>query len=240
MAVQKNQSAEMVIKVLETVAEHQPIGVGDLARIMGRTKSSVQRALVTLAGCKWIRTAGKPTRWELSERIHTIAWLGQSHSDLRNRARPLLEALRQETGETIVLEVPEDRRMVIVEALESRQKVRTSAAVGMVVAIDASASGIAILARLDEAAQAELLGRAPGEALKRKLDETRSQGYSLDREGQIAGLTNIGAAVFEGGRPVAAVVLGAPSERLPKSRYRETAELVIETARRLSRGAIPG
>jgi IclR family acetate operon transcriptional repressor len=240
MAVEKNRSAEMVIKVLESVAEHQPVGVGDLSRIMGETKSSLQRALVTLAGCKWIRMApGKPTRWELSERIHTIAWLGQSHSDLRNRARPLIEALRQDSGETVVLEVPEDGRMVIVEAFESRQKVRTSAAVGMVVPIEVSASGIAILAWLDEAGQAALLGHAPDEALSGELAETRKRGWSLDQGGQIAGLTNIGAAVFEGGQPVAAVVLGAPSERLPKSRYRETAEMVARTARLLSRGAIP-
>lgn len=237
MAVLKNQSAELVIKVLETVAEHQPIGVGDLARVMGQTKSSLQRALVTLNGCKWIRMApGKPTRWELSERIHTIAYLGQSHSDLRNRAGPHLERLRQETGETIVLEVPEDGRMVIVAAFESRHVVRTSAAVGMIVRVEASASGLAILAWLDEAGQQALLGRAPDEAMKKKLELVRKQGHSLDQGGQIPGLTNVGAPVFEGGQPVAAVVLGAPSERMPKSLQRKTADLVIQTARALSRG----
>jgi IclR family acetate operon transcriptional repressor len=240
MAVKKNQSAELVIKVLEKVAEHQPVGVGELSHIMGETKSSLQRALVTLAGCKWIRMApGKPTRWELSERIHTIAYLGQSHSDLRNRARSALEALRQETGETIVLEVPEDGRMVIVEAFESRQMVRTSAAVGMVVPADASASGQVILAYLDEEGRRALLGRDVDETLARKLAEIRKQGHSLDQGGQIAGLTNIGAAVFEGGQPIAAVVLGAPSERMPRSLQRKTAERVIQTARSLSRGMIP-
>jgi len=237
MAVLKNQSAELVIKVLETVAEHQPIGVADLSRMMGETKSSLQRALVTLADCKWIRKApGKTTRWELSERIHTIAWLGQSHSDLRNRARPHLENLRQQTGETIVLEAPEDGRMVIVEAFESRHVVRTSAAVGMIVQVESSASGLAILAWLDEAGQTALLGHKPDEAMRKKLDQVRQQGHSLDQGGQITGLTNIGAPVFEGGQPVAAVVLGAPSERMPKSLHRKTADLVIQTARALSRG----
>lgn len=236
MPVLKNQSAELVIKVLETVAEHQPIGVADLSRMMGETKSSLQRALVTLADCKWIRKAGNSTRWELSERIHTIAWLGQSHSDLRNRARPHLENLRQQTGETIVLESPEDGRMVIVEAFESRHVVRTSAAVGMIVQVETSASGLAILAWLDEAGQTALLGHPPDAAMKARLDHVREQGHSLDQGGQISGLTNIGAPVFEGGQPVAAVVLGAPSERMPKSLHRKTADLVIQTARALSRG----
>ncbi len=240
MAVKKNQSAELVIKVLEQIAEHQPVGVSDLARIMGQTKSSLQRALVTLHDCKWIRTTvTKPTRWELSERIHMIAYLGQSHSDLRNRARAALDTLRQETGETIVLEVPEDGQMVIIEALESRQMVRTSAAVGMIVRADSSASGHAMMAWLDEAERQALLGHPPDDALRQRLDQVRAQGYSLDRDGQIAGLTNIGAPIFEGGRPVAAVVLGAPSERLPGSLERATADRVIQTARLLSRGAIP-
>jgi IclR family transcriptional regulator, acetate operon repressor len=237
MAVQKNLSAELVIKVLENVAEHQPVGVGDLSKIMGGTKSSLQRALVTLAECKWIRmTHEKPTRWELSERIHMIAYLGQTHSDLANRARPPLEALRQETGETVVLMVPGDQRFVSIAAFESRQAVRTSAAVGMTAPVRGSASGLAVLAYLDKDGQISLLGEVPSAALRKQLEQVRKQGYAVNDETLVTGSTSIGAAVFDSGRPVAVVLIAGPSKRIPKSIQPKIGTLVAKTASLLSRG----
>ena len=70
-------------------------------------------------------------------------------------------------------------------------------------------------------------------------EQVRQHGCSLDQGGPVIGLTNIGAPVFDTGRPVAAVVQGAPSEPMPRSHYRDTADLVIQTARTLSRGGPP-
>ena len=237
MAVKKNQSAEFAIKVLEKIAEHQPVGVTELSTIMGNTKSSLQRALVTLAECKWIRmTNGRAGSWELSERIHTIAYMGQSHSDLRSRARGPLERLRDETGETVVLAVPENGRMVLIEAFESRQTVRTSAAVGMTFPVRDSASGLAVLANLNTASQEDLLGKAADKKLLKQLEEVRAAGYSLNDGNLVTGSTNIGAAVFEAGRPIGAIVLAGPSERLPAAKQAERGAMIVRTAELLSHG----
>jgi IclR family acetate operon transcriptional repressor len=237
VAVKKNQSAEFTIKVLEKIAEHQPVGVTELSNIMGNTKSSLQRALVTLSECKWIRmTHGKSGRWELSERIHTIAYMGRSHSDLRSRARGPLERLRDETGETVVLAVPEDGHMVLIESFESRQMVRTSSAVGMTFPVRDSASGHAVLANLDPASQEVLLGRPVDIALRKKLDKVRALGYAVNDEALVTGSSNIGAAVFEAGRPIGAIVVAGPSERLTKKTHSKIGAMVVKTAEMLSHG----
>jgi DNA-binding IclR family transcriptional regulator len=238
LSVKKIQSAGRVLQVLEQIAEHQPIGVGDLAAIMGDGKSGLQRAIVTLADSGWIRMApGKPTRWELTAHIHTIAHKGQGGDSLRQRARAALEALREETGESVVLAVPDVERLVVVEVVESRQMVRTAASVGMVIPARDSASGLIVMSHLDAAGQAALLGETPDAALLGRITAAGKKGYATNDGVLIAGSTNIAAAILESdGRPVGAVIVAAPSERMPKARQKQVAEMVMQTAALLSRG----
>src|SRR5436190_825116 len=110
MAVKHVQSASRVLATFEALAEHQPIGVGALARILEDDKSGVQRALMTLADAGWIERVGDGTRWEVTSRVLVLA---QRRSGLRERARATLEALRDETEETVILNVPESGQIVV-------------------------------------------------------------------------------------------------------------------------------
>jgi IclR family acetate operon transcriptional repressor len=237
LPVKKIQSAGRVLQVFEQIAGHQPIGVGDLAENMGEGKSGLQRAIVTLADSGWIRLApGKPVRWELTAHIHTIAHKGQGGDNLRQRARAALEALREETGETAVLAVPDAGRLVVVEAFESRHLLRIAAAVGMVIPVRDSASGLIVMAHLGAAEQAALLGEAPDASLLTRVLAAGRKGYATNDGVLIDGSTNIAAPILESdGRPVGAVIVAAPSERLPKARQKQVAEIVMRTAARLSR-----
>ncbi|WP_324609648.1 helix-turn-helix domain-containing protein [Streptomyces sp. WM6386] len=49
------------LRVLEAVAQHQPVTVGELTKIFGLPKSTVQRTLVTLAEAGWLRANRKDT-----------------------------------------------------------------------------------------------------------------------------------------------------------------------------------
>ncbi len=61
--------------------------------------------------------------------------------------------------------MPDVERLVVVEVLESRQLVRTAAAVGMVIPVRDSASGLIVMSHLELAGQAALLGEMPDAAL---------------------------------------------------------------------------
>ncbi len=55
------------IAVIEAVSEHQPVGVGELSKLLDMPKSSVQRVLTTFQEAGWLRQAGSEiTRWEIS------------------------------------------------------------------------------------------------------------------------------------------------------------------------------
>lgn len=241
MAIKPSQSASRVLVVLEKIAQHQPIGVSELARILGADKSAVQRAITTLATDGWIRAAlGKPTRWELTAHIHTVAQHAHGGDDLRRRARGALEALRDETGESVVLSVPSGGKFIVLDVLESRRYLRTAPPIGMIVPARGSAISRAILPYMTRDEQIEFVGEAPDAALLDEFAQTIARGYSVSVGEVMKGSTNIAAPIFEAdGRPAAAVLISAPTDRTTQADHVKLGALVRATALRLSRGEAP-
>jgi IclR family acetate operon transcriptional repressor len=239
MPVKRSQSASRVLAVLEEVAIHQPVGVSALAKTLGADKSAIQRALMTLADDGWIRAAaGTPTRWELTAHIHVVAQGGPANNTLRQRARPSLEALRDKTGETLILTVPDVRQFVVVDVLESMQVLRTVYAIGMIVPPRESATGRAMLPYMNAERLNNMLGGPPDPALRAHFARTIERGYSVSEGDVLLGSSNVAAPIFEAdGQPVGAIVVSAPTQRMAH-RYDDIGEMLLEATRDLSR-AIP-
>lgn len=237
MTVKRSKSGTRILAVLEQIAEHQPVGVSELSRLMDADKSAVQRAIMTLADEGWVHVApGAGRRWELTGHIHLVARMAQGSSSLRQRALSALAALRDATGETTSLTVPDIGRFVVVEVVESRQLLRTAPHVGMVVLTGDSATGRATLPYLPPERQAELLGGSPPDPiLQRGFAMTLAQGFAVSEDDHGGGSINIAAPVFEvDGWPAAAVLLSAPRERLKPADYARAGAMVLQTARELS------
>lgn len=239
MPVKRSQSASRMLAVLEGIARHQPIGVSDLARLLDEDKSAVQRDIMTLADAGWISAASSASaKWQLTAHILAVAHMGNANNDLRQRAHGALEVLRDESGETVLLTVPDIGRFVVIDSLESRHMLRTVPRVGLNVPARGSATSRALLPYMTRERQTELLGKAPDARLLADFAATLKNGYAIS-VGEVAeGSTNIAAAIFEMGQPVGAVVVSGPSERLTAARYRKIGDRVLQTARGLSRGAI--
>ncbi len=235
MSVKPVRSAIRVLDTLEAIARHQPVGVGELARQLGEDKSSVQRALVTLAESGWIRSLSEgPTRWELTSRVLAIAGEAHARAGLAQRLRPLMVSLRDRTGETVVCAVPDGARVVITDVVESAQVVRSAPPVGFVVPTDTSASGRALLAAMDLAGRERLAGRALGAEEHAALDAVRARGWSLNADDAVEGSTSVGVAVLSGrGMPVAAVAVSAVSSRMPPETQQRVGALLVEAVRGL-------
>jgi IclR family acetate operon transcriptional repressor len=238
MAVKPLQSLQRALSVIEAIAANQPIGVAALARLLDEDKSAVQRVLVTLQASGWIRpVGGEVTRWELTSAPLVVAAQAHQRSGALARARPVLEDLRDRTDETVMWAVPDARRIVAVDVVESRQLVRTAPHVGMVLPVDASAAALAIFAHLDGEDLERYGAPADDPVFQRELADARSRGWSLNDGAVNARATSIGAAVLDAGaRPVAAVVLSAPSDRLVASQFDAVGELVLGAASSLSAG----
>jgi IclR family acetate operon transcriptional repressor len=215
--------------------------VGSLARLLGEDKSTVQRALVTLATAGWIRPdGGDQTRWELTTRPLVVAHFAQRRLALRERVRPTLEALRDETGESIILAVPDGDRIVIIDVVESRELVRTAPHVGMVIPSTTSAAGQAILAAWSSEALDAFLGGTPADTAA-ELEQVRARGWSLNANHVSRGATSVGAAIVDGdGNPLGAIAVSALSARMPPEVQGEVGARVAQVASALSADAAGG
>ena len=238
MAVKRSQSASRVLSVVELVAANQPIGVSALAKLLDDDRSAVQRAVMTLADAGWVRMAPEPpVRWELSPHLFTIAHLPDSTNALRQRARGVLESLRDQTAETVFLAIPDVARFVVIEVAESPHALRMATRVGQVILPHDSATGRAFLPYADAKRQAAMLGRAPDAADLAEFVATRARGYGLSAGDVMPGATNLAAPILDShGEPVAALVVGGPSDRLTPQRHDEIGSLVARGAAALSRG----
>jgi DNA-binding IclR family transcriptional regulator len=221
------------------------LGVSELARRLGLGKSTVHRALQTLAGEGFV-VAVPGGRYRLGLKLYELGQHVAHANEFRDPAHHHVRALQQRTGETVQLVVLDGPDAVAIDRVESPDALRVLARSGFRSAAHTSAGGRAILAHSGaEAIEAVLAaaggpdGTGPvvdGEAVRRTLDQVREDGYAVSADDAGPGLVTIGAAVFDlRGRVVAGLALIAPATRLPASRCRETGLLVRRTADEISR-----
>jgi IclR family transcriptional regulator, acetate operon repressor len=217
------------LQVLEGVAAAQPAGVSELARQADLPKSTVQRCLHALRDAGWIRqTPGETTRWILTSKALGVAVAG-SDVELRQVALPVMRALRDRTGETVHLMVPEGDRIVLVERAGTTNPVRIVLQVGTSLPMHASANGKAVLANLDPRTLSDLLRRLTLEpytdttvcdaaALQRELAAAKRRGYATNRGEWRSDICAVAAAVLDGaGSPMASLSISAPISRMPRA-----------------------
>ncbi len=236
MPVKQVRSGGRVLATFEAVALHQPVGVGALARALDDDKSAVQRALVTLADAGWIRRSGPDaTTWEVTTRMLRVSHEAYRRTGLPERTRATLERLRDETGETVVLNVPEDGQVVVVDLAESAQLLRTVPTVGLVVPTTTSAAGLAILAALDADELERFLGAPPDDELLDGLTAVRKRGWSINDRDATPGASAVGAALLDrDGRPLASLAISAPAERMARADLARLGPVVAAAAHHLS------
>ena len=242
MPVKGNKSGSRLLAILECIARHQPVGVSRLSRLLDTDKSTVQRGIITLLEAGWVyASAGEPTRWQLTGHINLVAYIASRSNGLRQRARPALEALRDATGETVCLAVPDIGGFVLIEVIESRQPLRMVPHEGIVISAGDTASGRAVLPYLPREEQLKVLGGLPDAALEKSFEVTRRQGYAVSDDDRAGGSTSVAAPIFDvGGRPIGAVVLCAPQRRLRAEHYAQVGAMVLQTTHGLSSSPPPG
>src|SRR5690348_8101143 len=108
---------ELALRLIERVAELQPVGTSDLARDMGLPKATVHRLVQALERAGWLeREPDSRALWCVS--LKPIAVSGRAierKRGLRMAALPVMDDLRRETGETLHLGLLVDDGIVLVE-----------------------------------------------------------------------------------------------------------------------------
>ena len=238
-------SVARAIALLDAVAESDGgARVGELARRIGVNPSTASRLLSTLeAGGLIERTRSGPYRLGLKLVALSDRVLGQL--DVRERARPWLTWLVQETGETATLSVPGGGEAITVDFVPSPSSVVSLARLGRPSVAHATAAGKVMLAfgpgagRSDGAAAGlpELTAFTdrtiadPG-VLAEELDRVRADGVAEAVGEREPDLNALAVPVLGRGSELVAILgLQGPAARLPASTRRDLRDPLLRAAR---------
>jgi DNA-binding IclR family transcriptional regulator len=247
------RSVERALDVLRAVGESRPEpGLSELADALGLHKTTVFRLLGALERAEFVVRDEDRQRYQLGPALFELATQARRATGLHEAARPELESLAHDVGETATLEVLVGDEVLILDEVHGRFLVGGSPEVGMRWPAHATSTGKVLLAaaELDGERKGTSVRRKPAgrlarlgphtitarAALERELEKVRRDGYAVGMEELEPGFVAIGAPVRNAhGRTVAAVSVGGPKARLSGARVRTVAARVRKAADRISR-----
>ena len=152
------KTAARVFEVINLFAEvRQPMIYSQIARRTGIPLSSCHALLQTMVAKGYLYAPGVKAGYYPTQRLLHVARDICSEDPLTQLFQPLLASLRDATGETAGLATLAGTRVVYLEVMESRQKIRYSDEPGGFMLVHASAAGKALLGALPPGARRTLL-----------------------------------------------------------------------------------
>lgn len=227
-------------------SERGDLGLTELAIRTGHDKATTRRLLIQLAESGMIEHDPVTRRYRLGPAIVRLARIRDSHFPFLEIARPFVQSLADETGETTHLSEFEQGSLNSIHVAESTRANRVSVRVGARLPLHGTASGLAWLAHAPEDYVDSYLARPlPAHTrftetdpvrLRQLLEETRIRGYSIGRQGHEEGVYSTGAAIF--GRdpvtPIGAIAIACPLVRIDDSAIPKLGEAVRQAAEAIS------
>ena len=139
-------AVERAAAVLGELASAGDLGTNEVARRIGVNPSTASRLLATLEDARLVQQVPESGRYRLGLRLLELGNAALGRLDLRALARPQLEALVAETGETATLSVAGEVDAVTVDFVQSRSSVQSVARLGRPSIAHATAAGKVVLA----------------------------------------------------------------------------------------------
>ncbi len=241
------QSIERAFTLLRALAVG-PAGVTDLAERAELPKSTVARllsALETEGAVEQVEAGGE---YRLGHTLADLAGLAAPGNNLITAARPHLMELTKLTGETSgVAVLDDDNTVYYLDHVESEEEITVRDWIGQSVPAHLVPSGIALLSGAPDTSVDQFLSGqlAPSTdrsvidptAIRRRIDQVRSDGFVWFEQEFDDGLSSVAAPVFDvDGSAQAALHIHGPAYRFPvpgpskEAEMKRIGTLVAETA----------
>lgn len=241
-------SVDNALRLLLLLRQQPRIRLMEASAHLGVAHSTAHRLLAMLAYHDFVRQENGQRSYVAGPALVEIGLAAVRNMDLRNIARPVMEELAGTFDETVHLSHLEGTSVRYLDAIESKKALRVASRTGTTLFANCTASGKAMLARLDDS-EVETLFGGPGPlpastgrsitARWKLLDElvgVRQRGYAVNDQESEEGVASIAAAVHnEGGAALGALSVSTPVSRVDEariaeigSRLREAADSLIE------------
>ncbi len=236
---------EKTFAVIKCISENDdPMTLSDIVKKLDAPKSTVFKILHTLE--KELIVEKKNDKYFLGSMLIHYGLHTLSQRDLKAVARPFLNSLMTETGETSHLAVPVGMQTMILDVVLTTHPIRFSSPVGSLFPLYCTSHGKLFLTFNDHftlyeyIASNTLLKRTENtitspDILRKELELIRSRGYSMDEGEFIDDIRCCAAPVRDNkGRCIGAVGITSTTITFGKERIKEISEAVKTTAKKIS------
>lgn len=202
------------------------LGISELARELGLTRSTTHRYVATLASLRYLEQDGPTRKYRLGPRVLDLGFSMLGSMELREIAAPHLRRLTDATGHTSNLAIRDDTDVILIDRVRGRpgryHHLEFTLHVGSRIPSYCSATGKALLAFLDRPDLDRLLDRidlvqrgphtlTDKNSLLTELEQVRRTGIATNDEELESALRSIAAPVrARSGQVVAAVNVAIP------------------------------
>jgi DNA-binding IclR family transcriptional regulator len=221
------------------------LGVSEMSRMLGLSKTVVHRILAALCSRQLIEIDESTRRYVLGRQSLALGMAFLDRVEVRDLAREPLRRLSRLTNETSTLSIRVQNSRVYVEQVTPPRDVRMSVQIGAPFPLHAGSSSKAFLAFLTPEEQDAYINSGPLAALtdhtiidashlRDELRLTRERGYALSFGERQAGAGSIAAPILNHDNvPVAVVSICGPVDRI-RGRVDELTKALLAEVTELS------
>jgi DNA-binding IclR family transcriptional regulator len=208
-------SLDVIDILLSTKDKYQ--SSSDIAKALQINRSRAYRILKTLEQRSYVSSSSTEDGFRLGPKFIQIGEQIRSFQDIRLIARPFLEKLANETGETVNLSMRYADEIMMVDNQRGHHRILIDDPIGTLYPLHAGAGAKVFLAYMPKSEQEHLIESitlqrftpntiTDRDKLRRVLDKILAQGYGIDEEEQELGVWGVGAPIHDATQQVAACV----------------------------------
>lgn len=244
------KTIKKALLVFKCFAEcNSSLSTTELSKKLGTNKATMSRVLSTLKKHDFLEQDPSTRRYRLGPAMAQMARAvsRNMNGEVVAVAKPIVDKLRDEVGETVHIEVLSGNNIYLAYAARTPNPVSLTIEVGDHVKPHAHAGAKAIVAFSEPPEIERWLARdllalnentvTDPEKLREIYQEIRQTGVAYDWEEYLHGINAIGAPIFNHkDNPVAAVIIVVPSYRMGKKWDSHFIAMLKETANKISKG----
>lgn len=225
------QSVVRSFTLLELLCERGELGVTQLSKLSGLSKTTVYRLINTLVELGYVKQNPVTEGYGITLKFLKISASQRALFDKRNEMRPVLEKLSAECGETVHLVERSGKDIIYIDKIENNTTAfRMASQVGMSLPMIYTASGKAIMSYLSKEElkkiwnESEVISKTPKtitnfNLFMEEIKGVRENGYAVDNEENELGVCCIATAVADiEGDFKYAVSVSVPKVRLSREK----------------------
>jgi IclR family transcriptional regulator, KDG regulon repressor len=243
---QSVRAVERALDILLCFTREEPSrSLTQIAESIHMSKTTVHRLLATLESKRFITRDKNTGSYHLGFLFIEMASLVLQNDDLHRWAKPYLQRLSKEFGETVDLSILDGSYVIYLDVIESPQRVKLAAAVGQRLPAFFTASGKALLAFLPEEQVQKIISDNLAESSNHTpasvsdaiadLRITAERGYAISEQEYEEEINAVAAPIFDKDKhPIASIAIVGPSFRLHKDRLPALGEAIRQMTQVIS------